>query len=32
MIDKIFIFVLFDEIIEETSRLEENIILMNKFN
>ncbi len=32
MIDKTLVFIIFDEIIEETSNLEENLIMLNKFN
>ncbi len=32
MIDKTFMFIIFDEIIEEVINLEENIALLNKLN
>lgn len=32
MIDKTFMFIIFDEIIEEVINLEENITLLNKLN
>ncbi len=32
MIDKSFMFVIFDEILQEVTKLEENLIVMNKFN
>ncbi len=32
MVDKTLMLILFDEIIEETLKLEENVIVMNKFN
>lgn len=31
MIDKSFMFVIFDEILQEVTKLEENLIVMNKF-
>lgn len=32
MIDKTFMFIIFDEIIEDVTNLEENIIILNKIN